>query len=99
MRFDFSQGLGKGEGEYPLVLLDLTDLWQSRQNGSIVVDGGTGRMMGNGTFLPGFGAGSYDMHFCVDIMTLGSPPRIGVTYSRKSETSELGSLSSPSKAS
>jgi putative alpha-1,2-mannosidase len=55
-----------GNGEHPLVLLDLTDLWQSRQNASIVVDEQTGRMTGNGTFLPSFGAGSYVMHFCVD---------------------------------
>jgi putative alpha-1,2-mannosidase len=53
-------------GSKPLVLLDLTDLWQSRQNASIKVDAETGRMTGNGTFLPSFGAGSYVMHFCVD---------------------------------
>lgn len=51
---------------HPLILLDLTDLWQSRQNASIVVDPITGRMTGNGTFLPSFGAGTYMLHFCVD---------------------------------
>jgi putative alpha-1,2-mannosidase len=73
-RFDFSGALGSGSGSgggnasshHPLVLLDLTDLWQSRQNASVSVDPGTGRMTGNGTFLPSFGAGSYVMHFCVD---------------------------------
>ncbi|KAI1343294.1 glycoside hydrolase family 92 protein [Xylariaceae sp. FL0016] len=55
-----------GDGGDPLVLLDLTDLWQSRQNASISVDADTGSMRGNGTFLPSFGAGSYMMHFCVD---------------------------------
>ncbi|OCL03343.1 glycoside hydrolase family 92 protein [Glonium stellatum] len=55
-----------GSALSPLVLLDLTDLWASRQNASISVDGSTGRIKGNGTFLPSFGAGSYVSHFCVD---------------------------------
>ena len=53
-------------GEHPLIMLDLTDLWQSRQNASINVDPETGRLKGNGTFLPSFGAGSYVLHYCVD---------------------------------
>ncbi|KAK8074300.1 glycoside hydrolase family 92 protein [Apiospora phragmitis] len=61
-RFEFPTG---GGGD-PLVLLDLTDLWQSRQNASVSVDAFTGQLKGNGTFLPSFGAGSYVMHFCVD---------------------------------
>lgn len=69
-RFDFSAAVGSGgnssTGAHPLILLDLTDLWQSRQNGSVSVDADTGRMKGNGTFLPSFGAGYYVMHFCVD---------------------------------
>lgn len=73
-RFTFPAAGGGGGGgnstaateEHPLVLLDLTDLWQSRQNASISVDADTGRMTGNGTFLPSFGAGSYQMFFCVD---------------------------------
>jgi putative alpha-1,2-mannosidase len=51
---------------HPSILLDETDLWQSRQNASISVDPKTGRMMGNGTFLPSFGAGSYVAYFCTD---------------------------------
>ncbi|KAH6648651.1 family 92 glycosyl hydrolase [Truncatella angustata] len=62
-RFQFPSG---HDADHPLVLLDLTDLWQSRQNASVSVDAISGRMMGNGTFLPSFGAGSYMMHFCVD---------------------------------
>jgi len=61
-RFQFPASAGSN----PLILLDLTDLWQSRQNASISIDPATGRMKGNGTFLPSFGAGSYVMHFCVD---------------------------------
>ncbi|KAI0599602.1 glycoside hydrolase family 92 protein [Biscogniauxia sp. FL1348] len=63
-RFTFPEG----DSQHPLVLLDLTDLWQSRQNASISVDSESGRMKGNGTFLPSFGAGSYVMHFCVDFL-------------------------------
>ncbi|KAL1865104.1 hypothetical protein VTK73DRAFT_5474 [Phialemonium thermophilum] len=68
MRFEFPLGEG-GDGtsqEHPLILLDLTDLWQSRQNATVAVDPETGRMKGNGTFLPSFGAGSYVLHYCVD---------------------------------
>ncbi len=60
-RFTFPEG-----DAHPHIMLDLTDLWKSRQNASIRVDADTGRMTGNGTFLPSFGAGSYVMHFCVD---------------------------------
>lgn len=69
-RFTFPEGATGANTStgthHPLVLLDLTDLWQSRQNASISVDADTGRMMGNGTFLPSFGAGSYQLFFCVD---------------------------------
>lgn len=63
-RFEFPAG--NGSRLHPLVLLDLTDLWQSRQNATVSVDAETARMKGNGTFLPSFGAGSYVMHYCVD---------------------------------
>ncbi|KAF2083680.1 glycoside hydrolase family 92 protein [Saccharata proteae CBS 121410] len=52
----------------PSLMVDLTDLWDSRQNASISIDPLTGRIKGNGTFLPSFGAGSYVMHFCYDFM-------------------------------
>ncbi|KAF6807221.1 glycosyl family hydrolase 92 protein [Colletotrichum sojae] len=61
LRFKFPSG-----NEHPLVMLDLTDLWASRQNASLRVDTPTGRMTGNGTFLPSFGAGSYVLYYCVD---------------------------------
>ncbi|KAI1328713.1 glycoside hydrolase family 92 protein [Xylariaceae sp. FL0255] len=65
-QFEFPAAKGNGS-KYPLVLLDLTDMWQSRQNATISVSGtGTARMMGNGNFLPSFGAGSYVMYFCAD---------------------------------
>lgn len=69
-RFTFPAA-GNATGTHPLVLLDLTDLWQSRQNASISIDADTGRMIGNGTFLPSFGAGSYQSYFCVDFPGAG----------------------------
>ncbi|KAI0476577.1 glycoside hydrolase family 92 protein [Xylariaceae sp. FL0804] len=66
-RFTFPTSPSNQTGQnHPLVLLDLTDLWQSRQNASVSVDVDGSRIQGNGTFLPSFGAGSYVMHFCVD---------------------------------
>lgn len=50
----------------PLILADLTDLPQSRINGSVAVDGQTGRITGSGAFSPSFGIGSYILHFCAD---------------------------------
>lgn len=50
----------------PLILADLSDLPQSRINGSISVDNSTGRITGSGTFSPSFGIGSYTLHFCAD---------------------------------
>jgi hypothetical protein len=70
-RFNFSAASIRKESYDPLVMLDLTDLWASRQNASITIeaDGGqkVGRMKGNATFLPSFGAGSYMAYFCLDI--------------------------------
>jgi putative alpha-1,2-mannosidase len=51
----------------PLILMDLTDLSDSRQdNGTISVDGSTGRITGNAIFLPSFGSGNYTLYFCAD---------------------------------
>jgi len=50
----------------PQIVLDLTDIGDTRQNASIRIDPKSGRMTGTGTFLPSFGAGSYITHFCAD---------------------------------
>lgn len=61
-----------GQSSYsPLILADLTDLSDSRTNGSISVDPGTGRITGNGTFTPSFGVGTYTLHFCADFHGAG----------------------------
>ncbi|VUC30410.1 unnamed protein product [Clonostachys rosea] len=62
---------GSGNNSYassysPLILADLTDLAESRTDGSIQVDTETGRITGNGTFTPSFGIGTYTLHFCAD---------------------------------
>jgi predicted alpha-1,2-mannosidase len=70
-RFDFSKASTGNSSSGPLILLDLTDLWKSRQNASISIEateGATsGRIKGNATFLPSFGAGTYKAYFCLDI--------------------------------
>ncbi|TID17781.1 glycoside hydrolase family protein [Venturia nashicola] len=57
----------KGETGNPMLMLDLTDLSDSRQdNGTIHVDPKTGRMKGSGVFKPSFAGGEYKAYFCVD---------------------------------
>lgn len=59
--------------------MDLTDLSDSRQdNASISVDATTGRMTGNGRFLPSFGQGNYVAYFCADFT--GAPLRDNGIY-------------------
>ncbi|KAF2764900.1 glycoside hydrolase family 92 protein [Teratosphaeria nubilosa] len=67
-RFSFGSEASTGNASSsPLILMDLTDLSNSRQdNASISVDGTTGRMTGNGRFLPSFGTGNYVAYFCAD---------------------------------
>ncbi|KAG5983383.1 hypothetical protein E4U55_000059 [Claviceps digitariae] len=50
----------------PLILAELTDLSNSRSNGSIRVDPRNGRIIGHGTFSPSFGIGTYNAYFCAD---------------------------------
>lgn len=57
----------EGNASQPLILQDLTDLQNSRQdNGSVAVDATTGRITGNARFQPSFGQGTYVLHFCTD---------------------------------
>ncbi|KAK5995395.1 putative secreted glycosidase [Cladobotryum mycophilum] len=51
----------------PLILQDLTDLSNSRQdNATVQVDAKTGRITGNAIFVPSFGSGLYKLYFCTD---------------------------------
>ncbi|KAI9726486.1 MAG: hypothetical protein M1828_001308 [Chrysothrix sp. TS-e1954] len=62
-RFSFPQS----NSTSPLILLDLTDLSDSRQdNASVTVNATSGRMTGLARFLPSFGSGNYTLSFCAD---------------------------------
>ena len=61
-----------GSSGSPLILLDLTDLSDSRQNNATVtVDGTSGRLSGGGVFEPSFGSGNYTAYFCADFQGSG----------------------------
>ena len=73
-RFKFPAADSSRNASSPLILMDLTDLSDSRQdNGTITVDADTGRMTGNARFLPSFGSGNYIAYFCADFS--GAPLR------------------------
>lgn len=66
-RFKFPATDSSGNSSSPLILVDLTDLSDSRQdNGTISVDPDSGRITGNARFLPSFGSGTYVSYFCAD---------------------------------
>ncbi|KAK7550121.1 glycoside hydrolase family 92 protein [Phyllosticta citricarpa] len=71
-RFKYPQPDASINARYPMLLLDLTDLQDSRgDNGTIRVDGSTGRMTGNARFNASFGQGSYVAYFCADYRSGG----------------------------
>lgn len=70
-RFKFPRKhAGDGTPLSPIMLLDLTDLSDSRQNATVQVRG-DGRITANGTFIPSFGSGSFESYVSADF--LGSP--------------------------
>jgi putative alpha-1,2-mannosidase len=71
----------------PLILLDLTDLSDSRQdNGTVSVDASTGRMTGHARFLPSFGSGSYVPYFCVDFQSSSAVRDSGIFVNSRAST-------------
>ncbi|KAL3480777.1 glycosyl hydrolase family 92-domain-containing protein [Aspergillus californicus] len=50
----------------PVVLVDIIDLPESRNNGTASVDPDTGRLTASGNFNPSFGMGTYNIYFCAD---------------------------------
>jgi len=85
-RFKFPAGNGS-----PLILLDLSDLSDSRQdNGSISVDATTGQMTGYGRFLPSFGQGTYFAYFCADFS--GADVRDNGIYSNSRASTDVKDL-------
>jgi putative alpha-1,2-mannosidase len=67
-KFTFPTTGADGQAAQPLILQDLSDLSDSRQdNATISVDGETGRITGSARFLPSFGSGNYVLYFCTDV--------------------------------
>ena len=46
--------------------VELNDLRRTRSTGAISVDPSSGRITGEGNFLPSFGVGTYPLYFCTD---------------------------------
>lgn len=75
----------------PLILLDLSDLSDTRQdNGTIAVDADSGRMVGHARFLPSFGSGSYTPYFCVDFRSVSGIRDNGVFVNSRASTDVKG---------
>lgn len=82
-RFNFPGG----NGSSPLILLDLTDLSDSRQdNATISVDSETGRMTGQSRFLPSFGTGDYVAYFCADFKSAAGVRDNGIFVNSRAST-------------
>lgn len=74
-------------GSSPLLLLDLTDLSDSRQdNGTISVEPSTGRMTGHSRFLPSFGSGTYVAYFCADFKSVAGVRDNGIFVNSRAST-------------
>lgn len=74
-------------GTSPLILLDLTDLSDTRQdNGTISVDPETGQMKGFARFLPSFGSGSYVPYFCADFQSESGMRDNGIFVNSRAST-------------
>ncbi|KAK3352403.1 glycoside hydrolase family 92 protein [Lasiosphaeria hispida] len=66
-KFTFPPVGPDGQPSQPLILQDLADLADSRQdNGTVSVDAKTGRITGSARFLPSFGGGNFVLYFCTD---------------------------------
>ncbi|KAJ8110418.1 hypothetical protein OPT61_g6734 [Boeremia exigua] len=50
----------------PLILVEISDLPQTRTEANVTVDPETGRITGGGQFSPSFGTGNYQSYFCLD---------------------------------
>jgi predicted alpha-1,2-mannosidase len=50
----------------PLILVDLIDISNTRQQGGIQVYEDSGRIIGDGIYAPSFGVGEYSAFFCAD---------------------------------
>lgn len=93
-RFVFPERSGGAGGSGPVLLMDLTDLSDSRQdNATIAVDPSTGRMTGAARFLPSFAQGSYVAYFCADVRGPGAGIRDGGIYANSRASAAVRELS------
>ncbi|USP72992.1 glycoside hydrolase family 92 protein [Curvularia clavata] len=74
----------------PHILVELTDLPNTRSEGNVTVDEKTGRVTGSGVFSPSFGIGVYRSFFCLDFQ--GASVRRAGVWSNTRATSEVSSL-------
>jgi len=90
-RFKFPTTGPSGNTSSPLILLDLTDLSDSRQdNGTVSVDADSGRIVGNARFLPSFGSGTYILYFCADFS--GAPIRDNGIFANSRASADVKNL-------
>jgi predicted alpha-1,2-mannosidase len=90
-RFKFPATDSNGNSSSPLILMDLTDLSDSRQdNGSVTVNADSGRVTGNARFLPSFGQGNYVAYFCADFS--GAAIRDNGIYANSRASTDVKSL-------
>ncbi|KAL2187253.1 glycoside hydrolase family 92 protein [Thermothelomyces heterothallicus CBS 203.75] len=80
------EAVERGVPYSPLVLVDLVDLMNSRSLGAIQVFPETGRVMGEGRYVPSFGTGKYDAFFCADFR--GAAIRRTGTFTSNNATEE-----------
>lgn len=86
-RFRFPTKTQNGNATSPLILFDLTDLSDTRQdNATISVDPSTGRMTGHARFLPSFGSGSYVPYFCADFQSQAGLRDSGIFVNSRAST-------------
>lgn len=86
--FRFKFPTGGSNGTSPLILLDLTDLSNSRQdNATIELDGETGRMKGSARFNPSFGVGTWVGYFCADFSSAGGVRDNGIWVNSRADAS------------
>jgi putative alpha-1,2-mannosidase len=72
-RFTFPKATEAIEGSKlsPVILTELTDLSHTHRDTHVFLNTSTGRLSGNARFVPSFGTGTYQLHFCADFKGAG----------------------------
>jgi putative alpha-1,2-mannosidase len=78
-----------GNATKPVITIDIADLAKkSVKDAAVSIDPQTGRISGNGTFMPSFGRGQYTLHFCADFQSAGVRNVVGI-WEKDQPLSEL----------